>query len=86
MLSKDPEGAASDNVRIAPEKMLLLYVYTNCCDSENDNYFDLHGAYSENAELSALYDFLIKLGYDMSDEEKQLRDGTHRLFANEDEQ
>lgn len=68
-------------VKKSPEKMLLLYVYANCGDCENNNYFDFDAEYSENAELSALYDMLIKLGYEMSDEEKQLRDGTHSLFV-----
>lgn len=68
-------------VKKSPEKMLGLLVYETRGDSERENYYDWQARYSENAELSALYDFLIKLGYEMSDEEKQLRDGTHSLFV-----
>lgn len=32
-----------------------------------------------------IYDMLTKLGYEMSDEEKQLQDGTHPLFRTDDE-
>jgi hypothetical protein len=38
------------------------------------------GTYGRNGTLDTLYDFLIELGYEMSDEEKALRDGTHELF------
>ena len=35
---------------------------------------------NDNNELDLLYDFLISIGYEMSDVEKQLQDGTHPLF------
>lgn len=38
-------------------------------------------AYSPNPELDSWYDFLAELGYQMSDEERALRDGTHELFG-----
>lgn len=73
-------------VKKEPEKLFLQIVYESTCDSDRENYYDWCSVKHEtNAELSALYDFLIKLGYEMSDEEKQLRDGTHPLFATEDE-
>ena len=68
-----------------PERMFWLMVYENTGDSENQTYYDyLELKHKENAELNALYDFLIKLGYEMSDEEKQLRDGTHSLFVKDE--
>jgi len=36
-----------------------------------------------NEVLDMLYDFLIKIGYRMSDAENKLRDGTHSLFQTE---
>lgn len=36
--------------------------------------------YKENSALNALYDILEVLGYPLSDEERQLRDGTHPMF------
>ena len=40
--------------------------------------------HKENVVLDAIYDWLISLGYEMSDDEKALRDGTHPLFDNMD--
>lgn len=37
--------------------------------------------HSVNTALCALYDWLCSLGYEMSDEEKAMRDGTHELFS-----
>ncbi len=68
-------------VNKSPEKTMWLFAYEDSRDSERENYYDYSGGHSPNAELSALYDFLIKLGYEMSDEEIQLRDGTHSLFV-----
>lgn len=38
-------------------------------------------AYNPNPELNSWYDFLAELGYQISDEEIALRDGTHELFG-----
>lgn len=35
----------------------------------------------ESERLDRIYQFLESLGYEMSDEEKQLQNGTHPLFA-----
>lgn len=72
-------------VKKEPERMFWLMIYENTGDSERERY---HGywdcKHEKNAELTALYDLLIKLGYEMSDEEKQLRDGTHSLFVKDE--
>ena len=39
-----------------------------------------HISYEENPKLDRLYDLLTNLGYEMSDEEIQMRNGTHPLF------
>ena len=61
-----------------------------CAALDNGSYcreewiLDDFGAYRPthvaHSGLNALYDILIALGYPMSDEEKQLRDGTHPQF------
>ena len=48
---------------------------------EQYNDFPKH---EKNEWLDKLYDWLISLGYEMSDEERQLRDGTHPLFVDKD--
>ncbi len=73
-------------VKKEPERMLWLMIYENTGDSERQTYHEYWECkHKENAELSALYDLLIKLGYEISDEERQLCDGTHRLFTKDDE-
>ena len=38
-----------------------------------------------NEELQRLYDGLTTIGYEMSDEERAMMDGTHELYTAEDE-
>ncbi len=70
-----------EKVSKEPERLLWLMLYESTSDSERQTYCEYWAAqHNPNEELSATYDILIKLGYEMSDEEKQLRDGTHKLF------
>ena len=41
--------------------------------------------YERNEKLEKIYEFLIKLGYQISTEEQQLLDGTHKLYLKEEE-
>ena len=52
----------------------------------NKSYYggNSYPAHYENSQLNMLYDFLIKIGYRMSDVENQLRDGTHPAFCGEE--
>lgn len=64
-----------------PEKAILRLAYVYSGDSEYTGYFDNYLLkHSENEQLDAIYTLLEKLGYEMSSEEKALRDGTHELF------
>lgn len=54
-------------------------------DSKSQSYIKKYCSAGENAryinpKLNSIYNFLTMLGYVMSDEEKQLRDGTHPIF------
>lgn len=40
--------------------------------------------YKKNVELDVIYDWLISLGYEMSDDERQIRDGSHSIFIDKD--
>ena len=65
----------------SPEKAILRLAYVCSGDSEYTGYFDNYLLkYSENEQLDAIYTLLEKLGYEMSDEEKALQDGTHELY------
>lgn len=65
---------------------LLKYAYALCEDSSNKNYYDWYAMHSPNEKLDRIYNFLCSLGYEMSDEEKALQNGTHELFIKEDEE
>lgn len=68
-----------------PEKALLSIQYTRV-DNDSKSYADYYNRYCVNNGLDAIYDLLCKLGYEMSDEEKAIRNGTHELYAREEEE
>lgn len=67
----------------APEKALLVAAYANGMDGDNYSfqYFDHGGKHKESPGLDRIYAFLAQIGYEMSDEEEAMQDGTHHLFA-----
>ena len=73
-----------------PEYTLLACAYASCDYDENEYWRRewsngaYHHVYKANDKLDRLYDFLISLGYEMSDEEKAMRDGTHELLETRD--
>lgn len=67
-----------------PELNLLLVAY-DIVDSSSKKYSDWNGKYRRDEDLDYVYDFLQKLGYKMSEEEKALQKGTHELFKAGDE-
>jgi ParB family chromosome partitioning protein len=71
----------ADKVADEPEWHLLIIAYLSM-DSAGEEYHDhWNGEYVKNENLDMLYDFLEKLGYEVSDEERALKDGTHELFT-----
>lgn len=67
------------DLREQPEKYLLIVTYLSL-DNDRENYFRWDCAYCKNEYLDRTYDFLETLGYEISDEELSLRNGTHGLF------
>ncbi len=65
----------------APERPLLKLAYCALEVDAYDGYFSWEGQHEESECLDMLYELLTALGYQMSDEEKALRDGSHELFA-----
>lgn len=72
-----------------PERTLLAVAYA-ALDDDRCSYWDsrwnsnervYHYEHSANEELDALYKHLCTLGYEMSDEEKAMQDGTHEVFG-----
>lgn len=72
-----------------PEYTLLACAYASC-DEDDKGYWDwqwrdgaYHYVYGPDDELDRLYDFLVSLGYEMSDEEKAMQNGSHELLEQE---
>lgn len=68
-----------------PERIMLIITYSRLGDGQSNKYYyarnwDNTIAHEKNNSLNILYDFLTGLGYEMSDEERALRNGTHELF------
>ena len=63
-----------------PRKVLLYAAYANYGDCASAKYSDWRGRYSENESLDKLYEMLVMLGYELSDEEQQWKDGSHPLY------
>lgn len=72
-------------VREGDLALLLKIIYAAFGDKENIGYsggyrreFPVH---TSSTKLDSLYAWLCDLGYEMSDEEKALQDGTHEVFS-----
>lgn len=78
----------ADKVKASPERAFLVAAY--CCSGDDNRigYFTKWGqqwpSYEKNERLDQLYDALEGFGYQISDEEQALRDGTHELFNQEE--
>jgi len=68
-------------IKKQPELHLLTMAYL-LLDDVNAKYYNWNNQYSDNTELDRVYELLENLGYEKSDEEKSLSDGTHELFQN----
>lgn len=62
-----------------PVKTFGLFAYC-VLEEPNCRYFNNELEYKNNEKLDAVYDFLQKLGYELSDEELSLKNGTHVLL------
>lgn len=73
-----PEYAFFVWVVLSADKPDHLYHSTPWHDVDAEHpYAGSYNDHNPNPKLDAIYDLLIKMGYVMSDQEKQLRDGTH---------
>lgn len=61
-----------------PALNLLKIIFNE--ELKDESYFNFRGEHSENKGLDRLYSILAEVGYQMSEEEKQLQDGSHKIF------
>lgn len=67
---------------------MALILYCSSGDGPCTGYFtegwgEQMPSHKKDARLDLIYEYLVRLGYGMCDEEKQLQDGTHPLFQKE---
>lgn len=87
-----PDRAAYNRIKQEqPERLMLIIAYCNFdnCGGYADHYWNPKLQrylirYNDNQQLDDLYYFLEELGYERSDEERQMSRGTHELFYKED--
>lgn len=72
-----------DEVTRSPCVSALILAYAGFCDSGSDSCKDYYGRYRSNNRLKDPYEHLCDLGYEMSDEEKALLDGSSELYRKE---
>ena len=78
-------GLIETTTKEKPALMLLKLAYAISEDTDQSRYYEYWNAkHASNKRLDMIYDFLCSLGYELSDEEKALRDGTHELFITEE--
>lgn len=75
----------AEKVSSAPEYALLIQAYASYSDGTIRSCYNHMNEYTRNKELEGLYAFLEKLGYEVSDEEKQMLDGTLPLYVQKKE-
>lgn len=76
----------------SPEKALLI-AYCTYCESQSLKYWGTQYSggsrkivHSDDKRLDKLYGLLCDLGYELSDEEKEMQNGTHEIFKEEEQQ
>lgn len=74
------EGIVSNS----PYLTTLVVAYLNFYDREKLNCRDYYAKYRKSKNLQQIYDRLCSLGYEMSDEEKALMDGSSDLYVKEE--
>ena len=70
-----------EDLRKQPDRYMLIATYCLLDGEERRRYYSPYDCtYLENGYLDRVYYFIEGLGYEISDEERQLQDGTHELF------
>ncbi|MBQ8830826.1 MAG: ParB/RepB/Spo0J family partition protein [Oscillospiraceae bacterium] len=83
---EETKRAALDTLNENYEGVFPQLVYEGFCDV-NESYHTTYKAqrpeHKSNIKLDLLYRWLTSLGYEMSDDEKAMQDGTHEVFKEE---
>lgn len=77
-------ASVKDSVTQNPHFAALAMAYAGFCDTPDTRCYDYWGNFSKSRWLSDLYERLCELGYEMSDEERELLDGTSELYVHKE--
>lgn len=84
------KGAVSAVTALDNDSLTPTIIYAQFQDGKANGYHsnvrNQWPKHEENLMLDALYAWLVLMGYEMSDDEKALQNGTHRLFTEQDVQ
>lgn len=75
-----------DETEACPYKALLAYIIGRWNDSEGQTYLDYYCHFNTNNVLDRIYELLIELGYERSDEEIELMTGTSDLYTPDEDE
>ena len=88
-VANDKKRELKEKANAPALRVLLMSLYSMLRDGAENTYYkgaetlaDNRGQHKQNLPLDAIYDCLCALGYQMSDEETTLRDGTHEMLIN----
>ena len=79
------EKLCTYHVYMHPHKTLLWDACGVFRDDEYRKYHDTNAEYTPNRALDEFYEFLEKLGYCMSREEREMMNGTHERFMDDED-
>ena len=72
-----------NEAKISGARKMLLYAYFKL-ECRNSTLYDYYLKYREDKQILYLYELLKVCGFEISDEERAVLDGTHELYTKED--
>lgn len=73
------EALKESAIESNPERIYLYQTYLGF-EKYDHRYGSVWGEYAGNEDMDNLYDALVMLGYQIADEEQQIKDGTHPIY------
>ncbi len=86
----ESDAKMRDSVNANYEKCVPTIIYSAFGNMDFERFYTRYSGafpeYQKNKMLTAVYDWLVSVGYEMSDDERMLYDGTHPLFVDKDKE
>lgn len=82
--TKNDFNIIAEDIKDVPERYLFIVAYS-LLEDEYESYHNYYGEFRRNENFDRLYKLLEVLGYEISDEERAMKDGTHELYEEEEQ-